>query len=84
MRGSGELTPSWTLWALGGKIQCRADNPHRFTGPKITLNLDDLSESQERALAEEGLDIEGVRPVEAVTDDGPIGKEDIEAIKGTD
>ncbi|KAI9814184.1 MAG: GABA-specific high-affinity permease [Pycnora praestabilis] len=32
-----------------------------FTGPKITLNLDDLSESQERALAEEGLDIQPVK-----------------------
>lgn len=30
----------------------------RFTGPKITLNLDDLSESQERALADEGLEVE--------------------------
>lgn len=28
-----------------------------FTGPKITLTLDDLSESQERALEEEGLDV---------------------------
>lgn len=33
-----------------------------FKGPKITLDLDDLSESQERALAEEGLDIQGIEP----------------------
>ena len=32
----------------------------RFTGPKITLSADALSESQERALEEEGLDIEKV------------------------
>ncbi|KAI9764582.1 MAG: GABA-specific high-affinity permease [Candelina submexicana] len=29
-----------------------------FTGPKITLNLDDLSEGQEKALADEGLEVE--------------------------
>lgn len=29
-----------------------------FTGPKITLNTDDLSESQEKALADEGLEVE--------------------------
>ncbi|KAI9701264.1 MAG: GABA-specific high-affinity permease [Candelina mexicana] len=28
-----------------------------FTGPKITLNLDDLSEGQEKALADEGLEV---------------------------
>lgn len=37
----------------------------RFTGPKITLSLDDLSESQERAIAEEDLDVEIVNGVEA-------------------
>ncbi|KAL9078174.1 MAG: hypothetical protein Q9157_002897 [Trypethelium eluteriae] len=31
-----------------------------FKGPKITLNLDDLSKSQERALEAEGLQIEGI------------------------
>ena len=31
-----------------------------FKGPKITLNLDDLSESQEKALADEGLDIQEI------------------------
>ncbi|KAI9721235.1 MAG: hypothetical protein M1812_002396 [Candelaria pacifica] len=31
-----------------------------FTGPKITLDLDDLSESQEKALADEGLEVENL------------------------
>ena len=31
-----------------------------FTGPKITLNLDDLTEGQEKALAEEGLEVQGL------------------------
>lgn len=29
-----------------------------FTGPKITLSVDDLSNSQEEALADEGLEVE--------------------------
>ncbi|KAK5738443.1 GABA-specific high-affinity permease [Elasticomyces elasticus] len=32
-----------------------------FTGPKITLNLDNLSESQERAIVVEGLEVENVK-----------------------
>ncbi|KAK5010764.1 hypothetical protein LTR28_007922 [Elasticomyces elasticus] len=31
-----------------------------FVGPKITLDLDDLSESQEKALQDEGLEIQGL------------------------
>jgi amino acid transporter len=31
-----------------------------FTGPKITLNLDELTEEQEEALREEGLDVSGL------------------------
>ncbi|KZF24063.1 gaba permease [Xylona heveae TC161] len=34
-----------------------------FTGPKMTLNLDDLSEEQQRAIADEGMKVEGVEPV---------------------
>ena len=47
----------------------------RFTGPKITLSLDDLSESQERTIAEEGLQVNIVDPGEAGTDSAPISKE---------
>ena len=31
-----------------------------FTGPKITLDTDDLTEEQEVAIREEGLDVKGV------------------------
>jgi amino acid transporter len=41
-----------------------------FTGPKITLNLDDLSPEQEQALADEGLEVQGLPP--------PLTKEDME------
>jgi hypothetical protein len=48
------------------------ENAHRFTGPKITLDISELSEAQEQALREEGLDIqiEGIdhTPVSAETD----------------
>ena len=55
MRGNGECTlvrleDFWTLLTI----------VYRFKGPKITLNLDDLSESQERALKAEGLEVEGI------------------------
>ncbi|CAK3861121.1 gaba permease [Lecanosticta acicola] len=39
-----------------GELTC-----DRFTGPKITLSLDGLSESQERALADERLDVQRVQ-----------------------
>ena len=32
----------------------------RFTGPKITLNTDELTETQEAALRAEGMEIEGL------------------------
>ena len=31
-----------------------------FTGPKITIDADDLTEEQEVAIREEGLDVKGV------------------------
>jgi hypothetical protein len=31
-----------------------------FTGPKVTLDLDELTEEQEEALREEGLDVSGI------------------------
>ncbi|GME31904.1 Amino acid/polyamine transporter I [Neofusicoccum parvum] len=33
-----------------------------FTGPKMTLDLDELDETQQNALREEGLEIEGTKP----------------------
>lgn len=64
---------------VGSEAFCRSDECwltlSRFTGPKITLNLDDLSESQERALAEEGLEVEDVKPVIAGTEHAATAKE---------
>ena len=34
----------------------------RFTGPKITLNTDGFTETQEAALQAEGMEIEGLAP----------------------
>lgn len=34
-----------------------------FTGPKITIETDDLTEAQQKALAEDGLDIKGLAEV---------------------
>ena len=34
----------------------------RFTGPKVTLNTDELTETQEAALRAEGMEIEGLAP----------------------
>ena len=48
--------------------------PRRFTVPKITLDLDDLSESQERAIVAEGLDVQDVKPVLAGPENAPISQ----------
>lgn len=40
-----------------------------FKGPKITVDLDALSEEQEQVLREEGLEVEGFEG------QGPLGKE---------
>ena len=53
MRGNGGCR-AIDSWDVGGLLT----KAYRFKGPKITLNLDDLSESQERALEAEGLEIE--------------------------
>lgn len=37
-----------------------------FTGPKITVDADDLTEAQQQAIKEDGLDIEGL--------EGMVGK----------
>ncbi len=34
-----------------------------FTGPKITIDTDDLTEAQQRAIAEDGLEIQGLEDV---------------------
>ena len=34
-----------------------------FKGPKITIDVDDLTEEQQRAIAEDGLDVKGFEGV---------------------
>jgi len=47
----------------------------RFKGPKITLDADELTEIQEKAIREEGLDVD-IAGIEAVTSVGS-GKMDM-------
>ncbi|OCL12874.1 gaba permease [Glonium stellatum] len=42
-----------------------------FTGPKITLDVDELTETQEAALRAEGLDIEGLAPTNESDTENP-------------
>ncbi|KAK4556769.1 GABA-specific high-affinity permease [Recurvomyces mirabilis] len=49
------------VW-LGALAYYFIDARKWFTGPKITLDLTDLSESQERAIVSEGLEVQHVKP----------------------
>lgn len=54
-----------------------------FTGPKITIDTDDLTEAQQQAMAEDGLEIEGLDDVvdAKVSGDGSgSGSGDVKAI----
>ncbi|KAK3678753.1 GABA-specific high-affinity permease [Recurvomyces mirabilis] len=55
------------VW-LGALAYYFIDARKWFTGPKITLDLTDLSESQERAIVSEGLEVQHVKP-------SPVGVE---------
>lgn len=46
-----------------------------FTGPKITLNLDDLSESQERAIVNEGIEVKHDPALMSGTQNVPLARE---------
>jgi len=54
-------------------------NLNRFTGPKITLDVGDLTAEQEQAIREEGLDvaIEG----RALSSDEKVGEKGTEKLK---
>lgn len=41
-----------------------------FTGPKITVDADDLTEAQQQAIKEDGLDIEGLEDMMGKGDGG--------------
>ncbi len=50
------------IWA-GALIYYFVDARKWFTGPKITIDTDDLTEAQQKAIAEDGLDIKGLEGV---------------------
>lgn len=62
------------VW-LGALAYYFIDARKWFTGPKITLNLDDLSESQERAIVEEGIDVKHDHAAASGTQNVPLAKE---------
>lgn len=47
----------------------------RFTGPKMTLNVDDLSEEQQEAIRVEGVEVKIEAPKSAEAQDVAIAKE---------
>lgn len=53
----------------------------RFTGPKMTLEIDDLTEAQAAAIREEGLNIAGLE--QDVRDKDTVGTE-VKADKSSD
>ena len=69
------------VWA-GALAYYYIDARKWFTGPKITINTDDLTETQAQALREEGLDVEGVEykvnEGGAETSLGQVDEKDIE------
>ncbi|TKA67748.1 hypothetical protein B0A55_07783 [Friedmanniomyces simplex] len=62
------------VWG-GALLYYALDARKWFTGPKITLTIDDLSESQKRTIAEEGLDVGDVNTMPQETNRGPITAE---------
>ncbi|KAI9754802.1 MAG: hypothetical protein M4579_004527 [Chaenotheca gracillima] len=60
------------VW-LGAILYYFIDARKWFQGPKITLNLDDLSESQEKALAEEGLEVKDLQTTRSRSSAGAAG-----------
>lgn len=50
------------VW-LGALAYYYIDARKWFTGPKITIDTDDLTEAQQKAIAEDGLEIKGLEHV---------------------
>ena len=50
------------VWG-GALVYYYIDARKWFTGPKITLDTDDLTEAQQRAIAEDGLEVQGLEDV---------------------
>ena len=50
------------VW-LGALAYYYIDARKWFTGPKITVDMDDMTEEQKKAIAEDGLDVKGLEEV---------------------
>ena len=51
-----------------------------FTGPKITIDTDELTEAQAQAIRDEGLEVEGLEPDLKHGEEGGMAKSDKEII----
>ena len=52
-----------------------------FTGPKITIDTDGLTEEQAEAIRDEGLEIKALNPVHGTGVEAGIGREEKDAIE---
>jgi hypothetical protein len=64
-----------TVWG-GSLLYYYIDARKWFKGPKITLDLDELTAEQQEALREEGLEIEGL-PVETAMPEVEKGEKSV-------
>lgn len=68
------------IWA-GALIYYFVDARKWFTGPKITIDTDDLTEAQQKAIAEDGLVIKGLEAVTSKVSADESGRGSNEDVK---
>jgi hypothetical protein len=70
------------VW-LGALAYYYIDARKWFTGPKITVDMDDMTEEQKKAIAEDGLDVKGLEEVTRdVSGEGSASASGSDIIKG--
>jgi len=70
------------VW-LGALAYYYIDARKWFTGPKITVDMDDMTEEQKKAIAEDGLDLKGLEEVTRdVSGEGSASASGSDIIKG--
>ncbi len=70
------------VW-LGALAYYYIDARKWFTGPKITVDMDDMTEEQKKAIAEDGLDVKGMEEVTRnVSGEGSASASGSDIIKG--
>ena len=60
------------VW-ISALVYYGVDGRKWFTGPKITLDTDELTEEQAQAIREEGLDISPANPVSGTAEEAAVG-----------